>query len=129
LETVKKVGMYSILRIGPWAHGEARNGGFPDWLLEDAREKGYEVRSNAPQYLEHVRNFYSKTYEQAKGYFIKDDGPVIGIQIENEFGHCGGLTGDEGEKHMQILKKMAQEIGFITPIYTATGWGGAVTGG
>ena len=129
LETVKKVGMYSILRIGPWAHGEARNGGFPDWLLEDARKRGYEVRSNAPEYLEHVRNFYSKTYEQAKGYFIKDDGPVIGIQIENEFGHCGGLTGDEGEKHMQTLKAMAEEIGFVTPIYTATGWGGAVTGG
>ncbi len=129
LETVKKVGMYSILRIGPWAHGEARNGGFPDWLLEDAKARNYEVRSNAPEYLEHVRTFYEKTYEQAKGYFIKDDGPVIGIQIENEYGHCGGLGGEEGEEHMRTLKAMAQEIGFITPIYTATGWGGAVTGG
>lgn len=129
LETVKKVGMYSILRIGPWAHGEARNGGFPDWLLEDARQKNYEVRSNAPQYLEHVRKFYEMTYEQAKGYFIKDDGPVIGIQIENEYGHCGGLTGEAGEEHMRTLLSMAKEIGFVTPIYTATGWGGAVTGG
>ena len=129
LETIKKVGMYSILRIGPWAHGEARNGGFPDWLLEDSKEKNYEVRSNAPQYLEHVRRFYEKTYEQAKGYFIKDGGPVIGIQIENEYGHCGGLGGEKGEEHMRTLKAMAQEIGFITPIYTATGWGGAVTGG
>lgn len=129
LETVKKVGMYSILRIGPWAHGEARNGGFPDWLLQDAEEKNYEVRTDAPEYLAHVRNFYEKTYEQAKGYFIKDDGPVIGIQIENEYGHCGGLTGDAGEEHMRTLKAMALEIGFDAPIYTATGWGGAVTGG
>ncbi|MBQ3794895.1 MAG: beta-galactosidase [Butyrivibrio sp.] len=129
LETVKKCGMYSILRIGPWAHGEARNGGFPDWLLEDAKEKGYEVRTDAPEYLKHVRRFYEKTYEQAKGFFIKDEGPVIGIQIENEYGHCGGKTGDEGEQHMKTLLAMAKEIGFITPIYTATGWGGAVTGG
>lgn len=129
LETVKKCGMYCILRIGPWAHGEARNGGFPDWLLEDAKEKDYEVRTDAPAYLEHVRRFYEKTYEQAEGYFIQDDGPIIGIQIENEYGHCGGKTGDEGEQHMRTLKAMAQEIGFITPIYTATGWGGAVTGG
>ncbi len=129
LETVKKVGMYSILRIGPWAHGEARNGGFPDWLLEDSKKKGYEVRTNAPEYLEHVRKFYEKTFEQAKGFFIKDGGPVIGIQIENEYGHCGGKNGEEGEEHMRTLLKMAKEIGFITPIYTATGWGGAVTGG
>ncbi len=129
LETVKKCGLYSILRIGPWAHGEARNGGFPDWLLQDAKEYGYEERTNAPRYLEHVRKFYEKTYEQAKGFFIKDGGPVIGIQIENEYGHCGGKGGEEGEQHMRTLKKMAMEIGFDAPIYTATGWGGAVTGG
>ena len=129
LETVQKCGLYSILRIGPWAHGEARNGGFPDWLLEDARANGYETRTDAPRYLEHVRRFYEKTYEQSEGFFIKDGGPVIGIQIENEYGHCGGKGGEEGEQHMRTLLAMAKEIGFETPIYTATGWGGAVTGG
>ncbi len=129
LEAVKKCGLYSILRIGPWAHGEARNGGFPDWLLKDAKERGYETRCDAPEYLEHVRRFYEKTYEQAKGFFLKDGGPVIGVQIENEYGHCGGKNGEEGEKHMRTLLSMAREIGFETPIYTATGWGGAVTGG
>ncbi|MBO6241853.1 MAG: beta-galactosidase [Butyrivibrio sp.] len=129
LETVKKCGLYSILRIGPWAHGEARNGGFPDWLLQDAKDNGYEVRCDNPRYLEHVRKFYEKTFEQAKGYFIKDGGPVIGVQIENEYGHCGGKTGEEGEQHMRTLLSMAKEIGFDVPIYTATGWGGAVTGG
>ena len=129
LETVKKCGLYSILRIGPWAHGEARNGGFPDWLLQDAMDHGYEVRCDNPRYLEHVRKFYEKTYEQSKGFFIKDGGPVIGVQIENEYGHCGGKNGEEGEKHMRTLLSMAKEIGFDVPIYTATGWGGAVTGG
>ena len=129
MEAVKRSGLYCVLRIGPWAHGEARNGGFPDWLLEDARSKGYETRTDAPAYLEHVRKFYEKTYEQVKGFFLKDGGPVIGIQIENEYGHCGGKNGEEGEQHMKTLLAMAKEIGFVTPIYTATGWGGAVTGG
>ncbi len=129
LEAVKKSGLYCILRIGPWAHGEARNGGFPDWLLQDAKENGYETRTDAPRYLSHVRAFYEKTYEQAEGFFIKDGGPVIGIQIENEYGHCGGKNGQEGENHMKTLLAMAKEIGFDAPIYTATGWGGAVTGG
>ena len=129
LETVKKCGLYSILRIGPWAHGEARNGGFPDWLLKDSKEKNYETRTNAPEYLEHVKKFYEKTYEQAKGFFISEGGPIIGVQIENEYGHCGGKNGEEGEEHMRTLQKMAKDIGFVVPIYTATGWGGAVTGG
>ena len=129
LQAVKRAGLYSILRIGPWAHGEARNGGFPDWLVEEAAKDGYTLRSDAPQYLQHVRRFYERIYQEAEGCFIKDDGPVIGVQIENEYGHCGGLGGEEGEQHMRTLLSMAKEIGFEVPIYTATGWGGAVTGG
>jgi len=41
----------------------------------------------------------------------------------------GGLTGEEGERHMRTLKQMAVDAGFVVPFYTATGWGGAVTGG
>ncbi|MCR5403398.1 MAG: beta-galactosidase [Butyrivibrio sp.] len=129
LEAVRESGLKSILRIGPWAHGEARNGGFPDWLIADSKVNRYELRTDSPLYLAHVRRFYEKTYEQSRGFFLKDDGPVIGVQIENEYGHCGGKTGAEGEQHMRTLLAMAKEIGFDVPIYTATGWGGAVTGG
>lgn len=121
----KACGLYLMLRIGPWVHGEVRNGGFPDWLLQ----KEFIPRTNDPGYLKEVRNYYTKIYEQIEGLFIKDGGPIIGIQIENEYGHCGGLSGEEGEKHMTSLYEMAREIGFIVPFYTATGWGGALTGG
>lgn len=125
VEACKDCGAYMILRVGPWCHAEVRNGGFPDWLLQ----KGFEVRTNDPAYLAEVRKFYSKIYEQVEGLLLKDGGPIIGLQIENEYGHCGGLTGEEGELHMRLLTQMAKEIGFEVPIYTATGWGGAVTGG
>ncbi|HEX3020889.1 MAG TPA: beta-galactosidase [Lachnospiraceae bacterium] len=121
----KDCGLSLVLRIGPWSHAEVRNGGFPDWLLG----KDYEVRTNDTDYLLEVRRFYTKIYEQTEGLFLKDGGPVIGVQIENEYGHCGGLDGEEGERHMRLLTQMAKEIGFDVPIYTATGWGGAVTGG
>ena len=113
-----------ILRIGPWSHAEVRNGGFPDWL-----QHNYKVRTNDAAYLAEVRRFYEKIFEQAKGLQLKDGGPIIGVQIENEFGHCGGLTGEEGERHMKTLQTMAKEIGFDVPLWTATGWGGAVTAG
>jgi hypothetical protein len=124
-ETVKDCGLYMFYRIGPWSHGEARNGGFPDWLLN----AGCELRSNNAQYLKYVEEYYTKLYEQARGLLFKDGGPIIGVQIENEYGHCGGLTGDAGEEHMRTLTRMAKEIGFDVPLYTATGWNGAVTGG
>lgn len=129
LETIKKCGLYCILRIGPWAHGEVRNGGFPDWLLEESSKEGYETRTDDPKYLAHVKDFYTKIFEQAEGLFIKDGGPVIGVQIENEYGHVGGKTGEEGEQHMRTLHDLALSIGFDVPVFTATGWGGAVTGG
>jgi hypothetical protein len=56
----------------------------------------------------------------------KDGGPIIGIQIENEYGHCGGPKDLKlGMEHMKTLKKMAIELGMEVPYYTATGWGGA----
>lgn len=118
-------GLNMVLRIGPWVHAEVRNGGFPDWLLK----KGIRVRTNDPAYLEEVKRYYNVIFSQARGLLHRDGGPVIGIQIENEYGHVGGLTGEEGERHMRTLKQMAVDAGFVVPFYTATGWGGAVTGG
>ncbi len=124
IQACKECGLYLFLRIGPWAHAEARNGGFPDWLLE----KGFRVRHNDPGYLEYVKRFFQKLYEQAEGYFLKDGGPIIGLQIENELGHAGGAEGEEGNDHIRTLYQMAVEIGFDVPYYTATGWGGAAFG-
>ncbi len=128
IKTCKEVGILLFLRIGPWAHAEARNGGFPDWLIK----KGYKLRTNDENYMQEVHKYYSRLFKEASGLLLKDNGPIVGIQIENEFGHCGGgLLGDdpEAEIHMKRLKKMAVDIGFDVPLYTATGWGGAATGG
>lgn len=122
LQVCKEVEMPVWLRIGPWAHGECRNGGFPDWLVND----NVPVRIDNPIYLERVRHFWERLAEQAKGMMCKEGGPVLGIQLENEYGHCGGPSGyNDGMTHMRTLKRMAQKAGFEVPYYTATGWGGA----
>lgn len=129
LELIQGCGMQAILRIGPWVHAEVRNGGFPDWLLEKAGQEQFGLRSNAPQYLACVRKFWDQIYEQSEGLLLKDGGPVIGLQIENEYGHVNSPGGENGEQHMRTLLQMAKKAGFEVPLYTATGWGGAVTGG
>ena len=103
LQTIKNCGLHCILRIGPWAHGEVRNGGFPDWLMQKEKEGQLVTRTNDPKYLRYVREFYGKIAEQARGLLLSDDGPVAMIQIENEYGHVGGRTGEEGEAHMLSL--------------------------
>ncbi len=114
-------GLYVWLRIGPWCHGECRHGGFPEWLMK----KEHPIRCNDPKYLALVRSLWLALYRQTHAALYKEGGPVIGIQIENEFGHCGGEGGDV---HINALYDLAREIGFEVPYYTATGWGGAYIG-
>ena len=61
-----------------------------------------------------ARIWYEKIFEQVKGLFYKDGGPIIGVQFENE------LVDDS--EHLLSLKKMALAIGYDAPLYTATGW-------
>lgn len=126
LSCCQETGMKVWLRIGPWAHGECRNGGFPDWLVEKEKRGKLSLRTDDPQYLKYVDLFFTKIAEQADGYMHKDDGPVIGIQIENEYGHAGGPSDrEEGMAHMRTLRAMAEKKGLTTPYFSATGWGGA----
>ena len=54
VELCGQEGLDVYLRIGPWDHGEARNGGFPDWLI--AKKIG--LRRNDPEYLRYVGRYY-----------------------------------------------------------------------
>jgi hypothetical protein len=99
-----------VLRVGPWAHGESRNGGLPEWLVNS----GYKLRSNDPEYLNVVNRWFRNIYQQVQGQMWKDGGPVVGIQLENEYG--------EEWEHLMALKNMVVEIGFDVPLYTRTGW-------
>ncbi len=113
-----KHGLYVFPRIGPWAHGEVRNGGFPDWLLA----KG-PTRVNDSVYLSYVRKYYEEIGNQLKGLLWKDGGPVIGIQIENEYSN---RAANGGASYISKLKSMAIEAGIDVPLYTVTGWDNAV---
>jgi len=117
VELCSKHGMYVYPRIGPWAHAETRNGGLPDWVMKNS-----PVRQNDPVYLKEVESFYSEIAKQLDGKLWKDGGPVIGIQIENEY---RGKGEGKGVDHIRTLKSMAVADGLQVPLYTVTGWDGA----
>ena len=107
-----------VMRLGPWVHAEVRYGGIPDWVVAQV-----PVRGNDPQYLAYLRNWWHQLGVQSKGMMFKDGGPVIGVQLENEY----NLTGPgQGEAHILKLKEMARAEGFDVPLYTVTGWDGTV---
>lgn len=135
LELCQKHELQAIVRIGPFCHGEMRNGGLPDWLYG----MPFEVRSNDAGYLDCVRRLFRQLHLQFDGLYYSQGGPIIAAQIENEYMHAGapwemttGISqewvtgGNGGQQHMRLLKQIAQEEGIRTPFYTCTGWGGAM---
>ncbi|MBB3112359.1 hypothetical protein FHS18_004460 [Paenibacillus phyllosphaerae] len=123
-----------ILRIGPFCHGEVRNGGIPDWVFA----KPIEIRSNDPAYLKLARRLYRQIASQMRGSLYQEGGPVVAIQLENEFMHCGApndawgyktgkfiSSGTGGNAHLAELRRIAEESGILPLFFTATAWGGA----
>jgi hypothetical protein len=115
VELCAQDGLYVYLRIGPWDHGEARNGGFPDWLLN----KKIPLRRNDPEYLKYVSRFYTQIGSQIKGQLWQEGGPILGVQIENEYGESGSQAGAE---HLTELKRLAIAAGINPPLFSITGW-------
>lgn len=104
-------------RLGPWCHGEVRNGATPDWIFE---KKNMGDRSNHPVYQFYADRLYKNIALQMQGLYYKDGGPIIGIQLENEY-----RRGPGGNEHILWLKQTAQKYGIDVPMYTVTGWGNA----
>ncbi len=155
LDLCKKHNIFALVRVGPFCHGEIRNGGLPDWLYG----RPFEIRSNDEGYLFYVRRLYHNIGLQLKGLLFKDGGPVMGIQLENELQHSAApwaftyagqakemttanydaeitkigvdvqdktsVYNELGTKHLANLKKIAKDEGMDVPLYTVTGWGRA----
>ena len=114
VELCKEVGLKVHLRPGPYCNAEIRNGGFPDWIEFN---KNLKTRTNDPLYLEYVKYWYQSLFNQVKGLLYKDGGPIVAIQLENEYVTEGMVV-----PHLTALKEIAVEAGFDLPVYSMTHW-------
>src|SRR5271157_370942 len=112
-----KHSLHAFVRMGPFCHGECRNGGIPDWMWDRQRTI---VRTTDPAFLDRVHILYGEIATQISGLLFKDGGPVIMVQLDNEY-----CQGEDGIPYMQALKQIANDVGIDVPIYTMTGWGNA----
>lgn len=114
VQVADEVGLKVMIRIGPWAHGETRNGGFPDWV----QALPVAHRTDDPGYLEVARSWIAAIGAQVDGLFQTPehpDRPIIGVQVDNEL--------SDQPEHLATLRGIAESVGMDAPLWTATGWG------
>lgn len=110
IEVCKAENIPVVLRLGPFCHGEVRNGGIPDWVYQ----KGCKVRDENPEFMSYAARLFRQIYTQVQGLQWKDGGPVLAAQFDNEYRGHGS--------YLMALKNTARGIGFDLPFYTRTGW-------
>lgn len=82
----KKNGMYVIVRPGPYVCAEWEMGGLPWWLL---KKKDIRLREQDPYFMSCVDRFEKHVAEQLAPLTIQRGGPIIMVQVENEYGSYG----------------------------------------
>jgi beta-galactosidase len=119
LRIAQQEGLYVILRPGPYVCAEWEFGGYPAWLLKD---RSTVVRSLDPKFMEPAANWFEHLGAVAKPFLLANGGPIIAVQVENEYGSFG-----KDHEYMQAIRQMVMDSGMggtsehPTLLYTADG--------
>ncbi|WAC40729.1 glycoside hydrolase family 35 protein [Pedobacter sp. SL55] len=133
IEIAGEEGLHVILRPGPYACAEWEFGGYPWWLQKVEK---LELRSDNAAFLTHTKNYLKRLYQEIGDLQITKGGPIVMIQVENEFGSYAAqrkdIPLDQHRKYNQKIKDQLAEVGFDVPFFTSDGtWlfdGGAIDG-
>ena len=107
-------GLYVNLRPGPYSCAEWDFGGFPSWLLKD---HSMVVRSTDPKFVAAVSRWMHRLGQELAPLQIGRGGPIIMVQIENEYGSFGSDRG-----YLTQIRQMIEDSGFRdAQLYTADG--------
>ena len=100
----QKNGMYVIVRPGPYVCAEWEMGGLPWWLL---KKKDIHLREQDPYFMDRVSKFMAKVGEQLAPLTIQNGGPIIMVQVENEYGSYG-----EDKAYVSAIRDIVRQSGF-----------------
>lgn len=115
IKIAEKVGLYVIPRPSPYICAEWEFGGLPSWLLAD---KNMQVRSSYEPFIEKVDNYYDVLIEKFVPLLQTNGGPIIAMQIENEYGSYGN-----DKKYLNFLKEALIKRGIDVLLFTSDGPG------
>ena len=121
LDLIGELGMFAIVRPGPYICSEWEFGGLPWWLL---RYNGLQIRCMNDLYLEKVSAYFSRLIPIIASRQTDCGGPVIMVQIENEYGSYGNDSA-----YIQTLGDMLETYGITCPLFTSDGASDAMLSG
>ncbi|HEY0298508.1 MAG TPA: beta-galactosidase family protein [Arachidicoccus sp.] len=133
IKTAQEVGLFVILRPGPYVCAEWEFGGYPWWLQ---KAPGMQVRTLNQPFLDSCNTYVHQLASQLKDLQITHGGPIIMVQAENEFGSYVAqrkdISAEQHKKYVLAIKNELVKNGFDVPFFTADGtWlfnGGAIDG-
>ena len=118
----ERMGLLVILRPSPFICAEWEYGGLPAWLL---RYPGMKVRTDMPLFLEKVDAYYKELFAHIGHLQITEGGPVIMMQIENEYGSFGN-----DKNYLRKIRALMEKYGANVPFFTSDGaWDAALDAG
>ena len=86
IREAQQEGLNVILRPGPYVCAEWELGGYPSWLLKD---RSLTLRSEDLKYMTAVRDWFKRLGQEIQPLLLKNGGPIIAVQVENEYGSFG----------------------------------------
>lgn len=108
-----------LLRPGPYICAERDLGGLPYWLLTKVPD--IRLRTKDSRYMEYVTVYLNEVLERVKPYLRGNGGPIIMVQVENEYGSYNAC---DTEYMNQIREIMLDKIGSKALLYTTDGASG-----
>lgn len=113
LEAIAAHGMYAIVRPGPYICAEWEFGGLPGWLLAD--DEVY-LRAAEPRYLQAVDHFFDDLIPRLLPYVAENGGPIIAMQVENEYGSYG-----RDKRYLGHIAERFRTLGYAGLLFTSDG--------
>ncbi|MGN7297663.1 glycoside hydrolase family 35 protein [Ferdinandcohnia sp. SAFN-114] len=113
IETAAEIGLYVIIRPSPYICAEWEFGGLPSWLLKD---QGMRLRCYHAPFLKRVDEYYDVLLPKFKPLLCTNGGPIIAMQIENEYGSYGNDT-----KYLEYLRDGMVSRGMDVLLFTSDG--------
>ncbi|MFD6177535.1 MULTISPECIES: glycoside hydrolase family 35 protein [unclassified Isoptericola] len=115
LDLVAAEGLHAIVRPGPYICAEWDGGGLPAWLFADGRAA---VRRHDPAFLDAIGTYFAHLLPVVAERQVTRGGPVLMVQVENEYGAYPGVPADERERYLRALVDLTRAQGIDVPLFT-----------
>ena len=113
VKTAQDLGLYVIVRPGPYICAEWDFGGLPAWLLKD---KNVRLRCWDKTYIKAVEDFFKVLIPKLLPYLETNGGKIIAMQVENEYGSFG-----RDKKYLYWLRDLMRDLGVDIQLFTSDG--------